>query len=75
MNENRKDDYVVPLKGAKLLSKREANKAGLAIILGLIGATISLLSFGGDNKILVIVICALFAGAGYFWLGDKIFKK
>ena len=75
MSENEKDDYVVPLKGAKLLSKREANKVGLAIILGFIGAIISVLAFGGDNKVLVLIICALFAGAGYFWLGDKIFKK
>ena len=73
MSEKEKDDYVVPFKG-KLLSKREANKVGAAIIVGLVGAATAAWTLGSSNKILGLLICALFAGVG-FWFGDKIFKK
>ena len=70
----KKDDYIFPFQG-KLLSNREAKKVGLAIILGLIGAIVAAFSVGSENKILAILICFLFVTVGYFWIGDKIFKK
>jgi hypothetical protein len=73
MTEKGKDYYEVPLWG-KVLSKREANKVGIAIIVGLVGATLAAWTLGSSNKILAFLICALFAGVG-LWLGDKIFKK
>ena len=74
MNEKEKDEYVVPFWG-KLLSKREANKVGLAIILGMIGAIVAAFTVGPNNKVVALLIIAFFAGAAYFWLGDRIFKK
>ncbi len=73
MSEREKDHYVVPFKGI-LLSKREANKVGFAIILGIVGAAVAAWTVGSSNKALALLICAMFAGVG-FWLGDKLFRK
>ena len=74
MKKKEKDDYVVLFQG-KLLSNREAKKVGLSIIFGLIGAIVAAFGVGSENKILAIFICFLFVAAGYFWIGNKIFKK
>ena len=74
MKKKEKDDFVVLFQG-KLLSNREAKKVGLSIIFGLIGAIVAAFSVGSENKIVAIFICFLFVAAGYFWIGNKIFKK
>jgi hypothetical protein len=74
MNKKEKDDYIVPFQD-KLLSNREAKKVGLAIILGLIGAIIAAFSVGSENKIFAVFICFLFVAVGYFWIGNKFFKR
>ena len=51
----RRDDYVVLFKGAKL-SKLEAKKVGLGIIFGNIGIVISVLAPGVENKIVGYII-------------------
>jgi hypothetical protein len=74
MSKNKKEDYVVLFSGAKL-SKNEANKAGLGIILGVIGFIIALLIIGVQNRMpafIVGIICTLL---GYFVIGSKLFKK
>ena len=73
MIKNSKDDYIVLFKGVKL-SRREANKVGFSLILGFAGAILSVLSLGPENKLLSLIICAVLAAIGYFWLGKKIFK-
>lgn len=67
------DEYIVLFQGVKL-SKREANKVGLGLILGFVGAIISVLFIGVENKITGIIICCILAAVGYFWVGNKIFK-
>ena len=42
LDEKPEEQYVIPFKGAKL-SKREANKIGLGLLLGFAGAMVSFL--------------------------------
>jgi len=70
----KKDDYFVLFKGAKI-SKREANKVGLGIILGFIGMFVAFLMTRGTNKIMEYIIIIVFAIIGYFWLGNRLFRK
>ena len=74
MSDKEKDDYVVPFRGANL-SKREANKVGLGLLCGFIGITISILTYGTDNRFLTGVTLLACAFIGYFVLGNRIFKK
>jgi hypothetical protein len=65
------DDYYILLKGAKL-NKREANKAGVGIIFGFIGAvTANVLPISG--RVAAFLIIAAFAITGY-GLGQKLIK-
>lgn len=73
MSKKPKDEYVVLFRGAKL-SKKEANKAGLGLIFGLLGAIISAFFFGPEHKILSVIIITVLAAIGYFWVGNKILK-
>jgi hypothetical protein len=73
MNKRSKDEYIVLFQGVKL-SKRQANKVGLGLIFGFFGVIISLIFFGLENKIVVVIICSFFAAVGYFWIGNRIFK-
>ena len=73
MIKNSNDNYIVLFKGTKL-SRREANKVGLSLIVGFGGAILSVLCLGPENKLLAFIICAVLAAIGYFWLGKKIFK-
>jgi hypothetical protein len=74
MNKKGKDDYVVTIFG-KLISNREANKIGLGIIFGFIGAILAAFTVGPHSRMLAILICAIFVAAGYFLIGNRIFKK
>lgn len=74
MDKKEKDDYIILFGGAKL-SRREAKKVGLGLFFGFIGATISAFSLGQDNKFAGYIICIIFIAIGYFWIGNKIFKK
>lgn len=69
-----KDDYIVPFKGAKL-SKKEANKVGIAIIFSYIGAVIIYFVFGIENKTGVFLICLALAFVGYFGIAPKIMRN
>ena len=73
MNKKSKDQYIVIFKGAKL-SRREANKVGIGLIFGLVGAMLSGFCFGSDHKISAFIICGIFVGFGYFVVGNKLFK-
>ena len=70
----KKDDYLILFQGAKL-SKREANKAGVGVIFGLIGVFLTHFIQVGQSRIvnyIIIIICSLI---GYLGLGNRIFKK
>ena len=73
MDKKDKNNYIVLFKGIKL-SKREANKVGLAIIFGFVGILMSIFITGGRNRALDLLIIFTFAGIGYF-LGSRFFKK
>jgi len=72
-NKN-KDDYKVVF-GGTTISKRESNKAGLALIFGMIGAILVFFVFRIENKIAVFFICLVLSCIGYFVIAPKIFKK
>lgn len=74
MAENKRDDYVVLFKGAKL-SNLEWKKVGLGITFGLVGIIISLLTIGFENKFVSLIIIFTFALFGYLVLGERLFKK
>jgi len=75
MNKKKEnDDYLVLFKGAKL-SKREANKVGVGIIFGIIGILISIFIPLVKSKIVDYAIILIFVVVGYYWIGNKLFKK
>lgn len=74
MSDKERDQYLVLFGGARL-SKREANKAGLGLAFGFAGVIVSLFSFGSSAKVLAVIVMILFAGFGYFFLGNRLFKK
>ena len=70
MTKHSDDDYIVVFKTAKL-SKLQAKKVGIGILSGLVGMFLCLLIFGGDYKILSIIIIGIFLLIGYFLIGNK----
>jgi hypothetical protein len=74
MNKKSKDEYIVLFQGVKIY-KREANKVGIGIIFGFVGALISVLILGVEYKIAGVIICSIFAAVGYFGIGSKISKS
>ena len=70
MNKQDSNDYVV-LFGAARISRRQAKKMGSGLILGFVGALISIGVLGPDNKIAALVVAGVFTFIGYFGLGKK----
>ena len=73
MSKKSKDEYFVLFRGVKI-SKCEANRIGVGLIFGFVGAIISTFLIGPENRIVAIIVCILFVAIGYFWVGNKIFK-
>lgn len=67
-------DYVVLFKGTKL-SKRQANKVGFGLIVGFVGALVSVGVFGRDNRLAALAVASVSALIGYFGLGNWLVKK
>jgi hypothetical protein len=70
MNKQDNNDYVVLFRGAKI-SRRQAKRVGSGLILGFVGALISIGVLGPDNKIAALVVAGVFTFIGYFGLGKK----
>jgi hypothetical protein len=70
--EKDEDDRKVNFAGATI-STVDANRAGLALFFGGVGAAFSVLVFGA-NKIAAHVAIAILAVAG-FVLGCRVFKR
>lgn len=58
MKNSDKDDYKVCFSGATI-SKREANKAGVALFFGFIGIVAIGLAFGIQNKLSIFIISVI----------------
>jgi len=74
MKNTDKDDYKVCFSGATI-SKREANKAGVALLFGLIGILTIGLVFGIQNKMMTFIISLILVFIGYFGIANRLFKK
>lgn len=74
MRKKTKDDYKVCIWGTTV-SKIESNRIGLAIIIGFIGAFLSVIVFGSQNKITAFFISFALAAFGYFGVAKKVFKN
>ena len=72
MSNNRKDDYKVCIWGTTV-SKREANRIGLTLILAFIFSIIIATLFGIENKIAVFLLSIILWVIGYFGIALKIF--
>ena len=70
MTKSSDDDYIVVFQMAKL-SKLQAKKVGIGALSGLVGMVFCLLIFGGDYKILSIIVIGIFLFIGYFLIGSK----
>ena len=68
---DKKDNYIVCFQGAKI-SKRNANRVGLTIVLGFIGSIIA--AYITPNKTIGYVIVFLFILVGWF-ISNKVFNK
>jgi hypothetical protein len=70
MNEEKKDEYLVPFKGCRPLNKRQANIAGFTLICGFLATAIVVPTLGkgilSGSLILAVTI------GGYF-LDKKLF--
>ena len=67
------DDYKVCIWGTTV-SKLEANRIGITIIIGFIAAFVSALIFGTQNKVTVFYISLISVALAYFGVAKKIFK-
>ena len=74
MNKKENDDYLVLFQGAKV-SKREANKVGVGVLFGLLGAVVTHFLPLGTGRTVNYVIILFCAAIGYFWIGNWLFKK
>ncbi len=74
MKKKNDDDYFILFQGAKL-SKREANKAGIGILFGVIGIFLTQFFQLGQTKFVNYIIIFIFAAIGYLWVGNKFFRK
>jgi len=74
MRNKTQDDYKVCIWGTAV-SKIEANRIGLAIIIGFIGVFLSVIVFGPQNKITAFFISFALAAFGYFGVAKKVFKN
>ncbi|VAV85020.1 hypothetical protein MNBD_DELTA01-394 [hydrothermal vent metagenome] len=67
------DDYVTLFRGIKL-RKRNANVAGLSLIFGMIGMSLTLISPYTRTRYIAFPVILIFVIAG-FSLGNRIFKR
>lgn len=74
MSKNDKDDYKVCF-GGTTISKLEANKVGLSLIIGSGGVFLIYLVFGIQNKIIIFPVALVWASFGYFVVANKVFKE
>ncbi len=74
MKNKNQDDYKVIFGGATI-SKKEANKVGVAMIFGLIGIVAIGLIFEITNKLAIGIISLILAFIGYFGIANRLFKK
>jgi len=74
MKNTDKDDYRVCFSGTTL-SKREANKTGVALLFGFIGMVTIGFAFGIQNKLAIFSIALILAGIGYFGIANRLFKN
>ena len=70
MSKSSDDDCIIVFQMAKL-SKLQAKKVGIGILSGLVGMVLCLLIFGGDYKILSLIVIGIFLFIGYFLIGNK----
>jgi len=69
-----KDDYKV-LFGGATISKKEANKVGVALLFVFVGIVTIGLAFGIKNKLVIFTLSLILAGIGYFCIANRFFKK
>ena len=69
-----KDEYRVCIWGITV-SKHEAKKIGITIVIGFIGAVLSYIVFGAQNKLTVFIISFVLVAFGYFGVANKVFEK
>ncbi len=74
MKNKDKEDYKVIFGGATI-SKKEANKVGVALLFGLVGIITIGLALGIENKLAIFVIALALAGIGYFGIANRLFKN
>jgi hypothetical protein len=75
MNDTKKpeDEYNVWIWGSKV-PKIDANRFGIAVIIGFVGVIFSFMIFGPQNKLIAFLISLALASIGYFGVAKKIFK-
>jgi len=69
----KENNYKVVFGGATI-TKKEAQRAGVALIFGMIGIVGVSFIFGLRNKIGLFFIAFGFAVVGYFFIARKIYK-
>jgi len=74
MKNKDKDDYKVGFSGTTI-SKNEANRLGVALIVGIIGVVGIGLTLEIRNKLAILVIALIFVCIGYYGIANRIFKK
>jgi 1,4-dihydroxy-2-naphthoate octaprenyltransferase len=74
MKNTDKDDYKVCFSGATI-SKREANKARVALLFGFIGIIVIGFAFEIQNKLAIFIISLILVCIGYFGIANRLFKK
>jgi hypothetical protein len=74
MKNSEKEDYKVCFSGATI-TQRESNKAGVALVFGLIGIVVIGLAFEIQNKLVLFVIVFFGVRIGYFGIASRLCKN
>ncbi len=74
MNKGEKDDYKVLFRGA-MISTKEANKVGVALLFGFLGIVTIGFTFGIKDILTLFIISFVLACIGYFGIAGRYFKN
>jgi len=73
MKNKDNDDYKVIFGGATI-TKKEANRVGIAFFFGIVGIVTVGLTLGLQNKPGVFIVSLILAAIGYFGVAKRIYK-
>jgi len=73
MKNKDEDGYKVVFGGATI-SKTEAKRVSVALLFGMVGIVVVVLTLGLHNRPQVFIVSLALAGIGYFGIAKRLYK-